>query len=124
MIAKKSKPVLVTILQVNRQVTLVEWVSDGAAHRGYVPSSLVVDGSVETTELASAAPYGVPWAALFQVDAKSLPEKLEKALHNANLWTYRDVCNNPQAVIGAIQVAYGIDFSAVMAAARKYETGG
>ena len=119
----------VKMLERRGETVLLEWADGDETKRGYLPASVVIPETAEialavsASELPLAAPYGVPWAALLQVDPSDFSERLQKALHNANLWTFDDVMKNPNSVIGAIQVALGVSMATVALTARKFEKG-
>lgn len=114
----------VKVLSVIKKTALVEWVTAGEVSRGYIPFSKVSETmTVPESELHFASPYGVPWDSMLMIDPSNFINKLQKCLHNADIWTYEDARMKPQVVLGAIQAAYGFDLATVLATARKFEKG-
>ena len=98
---------------------LVQWLIRKTLNRGYVPLEAISDEStVELEDLDAAIPYGVPWSNVITMTAT--PEALENRLHQIGVWTYDDLLANPQAVIGALQATYMVDFSALKRAAEAF----
>jgi hypothetical protein len=118
----ESKEVLrkVRRLSGTTEVVLIEWVKDGEACRGFVPAKKFSAEGMPDSVLSKATPYGLPWAKLASFQAS--PEELEKALHNADIWTMDDLITKIQAAIGAIQTAYHLDYAALKTAAKNYKT--
>lgn len=119
---KATKKVPIKVISSNAKTALVEWADKGETCRGYVPVSLLEGDSIDAVPLEAALPYGVPWAELIKIDPKDFPARLQKALHNANIWTLKDASNLP-ALRGALQAALQIDTATVLATARNFEKG-
>jgi len=79
---KPRKRVAVRVIAQKGESALVEW--DGK--RGYVPLSVVKEGTVSPTALSKAVPYGVPW--------ESLDKALATELRAAGIWTKEDLSRN------------------------------
>lgn len=91
----------------------------GGQKRAVVPAESLVDGCVSTETLDFGIPYGLPWEQLLQPAVT--PETLAAALRAAGIWTLADIEHNPNAVLGALQAAYGVDLGALLQAARTYK---
>lgn len=110
----------VRVIRTQNQSALVEWVDgEGRAQRVYIPTSEVVDGSVSAEALAMGIPHGVPWAQLVEISVS--PELVEQHLHRAGIWTAEDLRNNPNAAVGALQAAYGVDLAVLRRAANSFK---
>lgn len=120
--AEKIYPVRKLKMGSTAESFLVEWVADGEAHRGYIPAKKFDPAGVPESVLSRSTPYGLPFAKL--VSFSATPEGLEKALHNADIWTLDDLATKIQAAIGALQTAYYLDYAALKQAAKKYQNGG
>jgi hypothetical protein len=97
---------------------LVEWVSNQEVHRGFIPAKQFSVDGVPASVLGSATPYGLPWSELIVFSGSA--KDLEKALHNAGIWTFEDLVQFPQAAVGALQTAYHNDLAALRSAAKNY----
>lgn len=86
---RKARMIEIKIIKDEQGVALLEWRENGRAWRGYLPTALVNEGQVEEAELASAAPYGLPWEELIpRLDAR---EVLPLWLRNEGIWTEADL---------------------------------
>lgn len=117
---EEKKPVMKTVRTVSSRGkgAVVEWVDNGVAFRKIVPISKIKGNKIDEETLDKSPDYGVPWAKELNPDASA--EDLEKALHNAGVWTAEDAMKSPQAVIGAINTAYKSDLVAILKAAKKH----
>jgi hypothetical protein len=115
----KSKSIPVQpALQIGKS-TVYEWQVKGAVKRGILPPEKVIDGKVDQELLEAAIPYGVPWA---EMPIKPFTgEQLEKALHDADLWTAEQVMKNARKAIGALQTLYLVHLGSLVEFAAKYE---
>lgn len=114
----------VKVLNDQGKTALVEWIEDGAAKRGFIPSKELSKSPqllIENKILKAATPYGIPWAKVVKLQAT--PEGIELALHRAGIWTVEDLRTNPMPALGAIQAAYWLDMHILLMAAQKYEKG-
>lgn len=96
---------------------LVEWLDGDKLHRATVPSDKLKGDSVSKSDLTMGVPYGEPWAELLTITATS--EQLEQELYRRGLWTGEDIRRNPEAAKGALMTVIGIDFAALLRAARR-----
>ena len=110
----------VQVVRKRGQSALVQWAdAGGQLHRAYVPTGAIdEDGNVPESVLEMGIPHGIPWSEVLSPSAT--PESVEAELHRAGIWTAEDLRNNPQAAVGALQAAYGVDLAALNAAARKF----
>jgi hypothetical protein len=69
---------------------------------------------VGSDDLAMAIPYGLPWEEF--VNHPAIPEKLRQA----GIYTFADLIKRPEAALGAIQAAYGMDLQQLIILARNY----
>lgn len=119
---KKPKQVKVRVIRRRGESALVEWLDGDQQNRVMIPVTAVVDGLVADDVLSAGVPYGVPWAELVQLTATA--EKIQAELYRVGVWTVDDLRRNPQLALGAVQRIYGVDLSALMRAAKEYESGG
>lgn len=119
-----SEPTLVKVKVIRRrgESALVEWLDGEQQKRATIPVTAVVDEFVAVALLEAGVPYGLPWAELVQPEAT--PEAIQAALYRVGVWTVDDLRQNPQLALGALQRVYGVDLSALMRAAKEYESGG
>ena len=110
--------VAVKVLKAQGASALVEWVADGEAHRAFVPAAKVKAGLVAESVLGKGVPYGIPWRDI-KLPALDIAAALEKALHNAGIWTAEDLSKNQRAAHGAVQAALGLHLGAVNQFARE-----
>ena len=110
--------VAVKVLKTEGASSLVEWVADGAAQRVFVPAAKVKGGVVAENVLSKGVPYGVPWGDI-KLPALDIAAALEKALHNAGIWTAEDLSKNQRAARGAVQAALQLHLGAVNSFAKE-----
>jgi len=102
----------VKIIRRKNQAVIVEWIdSAGAPQRGSIPFSAVYGDQVDDQVLEMAAPYGLPFAEMIELQAT--PEEVERQLHIRGIWTAQDLLENAQAAQGAIQAAYKLDLASL-----------
>jgi len=115
------KRTTVRVIRHTGSVILVSYVEDGAEKRRTVPApTLDPDGTISEKDLAAGIPYGIPWGKLNLKFTVTLVG-LEKSLHNAGVWTLEDLMKHPQAVLGALQDTYRLDYAALLSAASDYQ---
>lgn len=119
---KKTRQVKVRIVQRRGESALVEWLDGEQQQRATIPVTAVVDDHVADDVLLAGVPYGVPWAELVQLTAT--PAAVQAELYRVGVWTVDDLRQKPQLALGALQRVYGTDLSALMRAAKEYESGG
>lgn len=91
---------------------------DNNLRRVSIPRRKLPDNhKVPFTELERGIPCGIPWADHLVPSATA--ETIETALHNQGIWQPEDALRNPQAVLSALQIAYGVDLAAILSAARE-----
>ena len=118
-IKKETKHFIeVQVVKKRGESAVVEWVADKKAFRKTVPLKLIKDGKIEEKQLTKCPDYGIPWAKEIEPNLSS--EDLEKALHNAGVWTAEDALRSPGAIIGALNTAYKTDLGAILKAAKKH----
>jgi hypothetical protein len=119
--AQKQRPrktVRVNVVSRKDASALVEFVEGQAVQRKTVTAEALDGDKIAQDDLDLGVPYGIPWADLVKVTAT--PASIEKALHNAGIWTLEDLTSNPRRAIGALQAAYGLDLASLIRAANEY----
>lgn len=95
------------LIKRDREAALVEYVENGEVKRKIIPRSAVNEnGQIDSFELETGIPYGIAWGDYLQLEAT--PKDIERALHNAGIWTAEDLRTKQQVAIGAIQTALSI----------------
>ena len=102
----------VRVIETRGGSSLVEWVAGGEAHRAFVPAETLAPDGAPATVLDRGVPYGLPWQDVRLADA-DLPAALNRALHNAGIWTGDDLVRNQRAAMGAVQAALQIHLGAL-----------
>lgn len=115
---RAKKVVRVNVISRHGSAALVEFVEGQAVQRKTVSAGLLDGEKISQDDLDMGVPYGLPWADLFKINVT--PKVIEKALHNAGVWTLEDLLGNPRRVIAALQSAYGVDIAALIRAASEY----
>jgi len=116
----KSNRIKVKVVQRNNQASLVEWITeDGDLRRATVPSAVIINGACDSAELEYGIPYGVAWEQLITARDDFAP-RLARELRRRGIWTVEELEANPNAVLGAIQAAHGVDLAVLLRAARQY----
>lgn len=113
----------VTILREERNMTLVQWTDEyDVLQRNWVKVSMVTDrwgktGRVENPQ--RGYPYGVDFSHALSPSVTS--HDICRELRKRGLWTAEDLQKNPELIKGALQAAYGVDLSQIIAIAKQYE---
>jgi len=116
---------LVKVIGTKSQSALIEWSRDGELHRGTVPEEVIIDGTVRDDLISIAIPYGLDWGYILQNVMNTVtPQIISNNLHNAGIWTIDDLRRNPMVAVGAIQSAYGLDFSILLRSAETFMNSG
>lgn len=110
----------IKVIRAKGDAVLVEWLANGRFFRGIVRREAVVDGRCPQDELDAAIPYGVPWAEIIG-ELNATPQQIEDELHRVGIWTAEEAHANPQAVLGAIQSAYGLGLAQLFTGLRKHQ---
>lgn len=108
----------IKVIQARGESAVVEWVEDGKVFRKIAPVKKINDEQIEEKVLDKCPDYGVAWAK--EIELSASPEDMEKALHNAGIWTAEDALRNSRAIIGALNAAYKTDLASIINAAKKY----
>lgn len=97
------------------QAGVVEVVREGVTERCLLPMDIIANAKTELTaeQIDSGIPYGLPFG-------EFLASKAEIALHNAGIWTLKDLQTNLQKAVGAIN-SVGLKLSEVIRAAETHE---
>jgi hypothetical protein len=95
------------------QAQVVEYTERGELKRRIVPQG--------ATNVKLGAPYGLPFAMLLKQHGmiKKMADRIERELHQRGIWTAEDLRQNPQAALGSIQAAYGVDLQTLFRLARR-----
>jgi hypothetical protein len=110
------------VIRRKRGFVLVEWAESGRLYRSWVmPDMIERDNNrvVAVRNPRAGVPYGIDFSHIVQL--RATPDDLDREMKRAGIWTLQDMRENPQKVIGALQSAYGVDFSVIMQAATSYE---
>lgn len=103
--------------------TLLEWRDEDGLHRGYVPPEVVemVDGvaTVPTAVLMAAAPYGDDLLALVPEIPQLTASDVVEALHNAGMWTSRDMLNDAKQVRAVVASLNPVNAQLLLLNARR-----
>lgn len=102
---------------------LLEWRDEDGLHRGYVPPEVVemVDGvaTVPTAVLMAAAPYGDDLLSFVHEIAPVTARDVVEALHNAGLWTSRDMLNDAKQVRAVVASLNPVNAQQLLTNARR-----
>lgn len=104
-------------------MSLVEWLDkDDIQQRSRVKTTLILNRTGNEGEISKpeqGIPYGVDYVHVFSpvVTSKDICRELRKR----GLWTAADLHKHPDLIMGALQSAYGLDFSRVIQVAQEYE---
>ena len=109
---KRVKKITVSVIRIQGESALVEWVVDGIIRRAYIPrDSISIDKKVEEDILSEGAPYGASW------EKVKIPEitadELAQALRRSGIWTVDDLRKNPNLALSAIQSIYRVGLAAL-----------
>lgn len=105
--------VLVTVINTQGQVCLIEWVDGvGRPRRAFVPTSAVVDS--RCVDPASGLVYGDDWEGILGTLSVT-PDSVADELRRRGIWTRDDARRNPTMVMSALQAAYGLDLARLLA---------
>lgn len=101
--------------------TLVEWTYAQKLHRSWVPTEdvLIVDGDHRVERPSAGVPYGHNFAK--SLTPSVTPDAIDAELKRRGIWTIEDLRANPNAALGALQSAYGVDLASLYQAADRYE---
>jgi hypothetical protein len=92
---------------------LIEWEEAGELNRVILPT--------DANDTNLGIPYGLPFAEML---SDYLPEemasRIESSLHKNGIWTYEDLKQRPDAALGAIQAAYGVDLARLLVLSKHY----
>ena len=112
----------VLIIRRKNGLTLVEWREGGTLKRAWVTPQMIESESDHYCWVHNPGvgiPFGVDWERLISFTAS--PIDLDRELKRTGIWTAEDLRLNPNAALGAIKSALGLDLAALQNAAREYE---
>jgi hypothetical protein len=116
----EAAPVPVRIIRENGPTVLVEWQMNGNdVARAYVPKEVIQDLHVPADELDAGTSYGVRWESFATISVTAA--EVGRQLRRHGIWTRRDLELNVATAQAAFMEACGIDFGALLVAARKQE---
>jgi hypothetical protein len=122
----KVKKVNVTVVKTINSTCLVEAIQAGRRVRVFLPAREVAvgGGKVDQQIFNAGAPYSMPWKEVILDSGLSMSAeqagKFEAQLYDADVWTFHDIINSPNAVVGALRAVYQLDLVALILATRKY----
>ena len=96
---------------------VVEWVDNGKTYRGVLPAGRVRGNNAYLKDLRRAAPYGIAWEEVVELQATS--ELLAEELRKRGIWTGKDLYDHPEQAQSAIMATYGIDFQTLLKIASR-----
>lgn len=103
----------VKIIREENGKVLVEWFGEyGELQRSILPSSDVDPGGYCENPY-SGLPYGMDF--LPHITVEVTPEDIVRSLHNSGIWTAEELLSKPALVQGAINAAYGVVLSDLLA---------
>jgi hypothetical protein len=114
--------VSVQIIQRKGGLFLVEWKADNTLKRAWIDHELlkVDDGRIGEVYMPQAGiPYGMDWSQLFNPTVSAVD--FDRELKRRGIWTIDELRTQPNAVLGALRDAYGLDLAALLQAAKVYE---
>lgn len=117
---KRVKQVGVRVISGAGQSVLVEWRDDSGPHRAYVPREDVSSDTCSEDVLSAGMPYGVEWAEIVDVSGVT-PQEVARQLRRHNLWTHRDIQQNPAALLAAINNATRSLVKSILSASKMKE---
>ena len=101
-------------IKIQGRSKVVEYQENGEIKRCVLP--------LDAEDTKFGAPYGLPFQMLLQkanVDER-MAQKIERELHNRNVWTIEDLQSNPNAALSAIQAAYSLDVQKLLNLAKRF----
>ena len=116
----------VKIVRRSGDATLVAWIDDGKYRRVTIPRyQIEFDASYKTgitdkQTLELGIPYGLPWEEIIG-EIRITPGMIANTLRQHGIWTSKDLNKNTDAVVGALQAAYGLDLATLLRGARRYK---
>ena len=114
----------VQIVRMKNGMTLVEWKDENNhPRRSWITPDMIIEETGPKMAIVDRPEAGVPYGMDFArvVNPSVTPEEIDRCLKRVGIWTIDDLRNNPQAVMGALKQAYGLDFAQLMLAAKEYE---
>jgi len=117
-------PTLTKVLIIRRKnnLVLVEWQAEGTIKRAWIPLAQIEaeQGSFAwVSKPGMGIPFGIDWFRI--IEFATTPTDLDRELKRAGIWTSDDLRNNPNAVIGALKSALGLDLASLLKAAKDFE---
>ncbi len=107
----------VKIIRYQGRAALVECVDNGVPRRFVVPREVVEGGSASPDLVSLGIEYGEPWEELWTPQVT--PEAVATALRRHGIWTVEDLRREPGKAVAALQSAYGLDLSTLLALAAQ-----
>ena len=116
--AKKAKLVDVQVIRTEKETALVEWADrEGMLQRAYVPTTEVTSDQVSSDTLDAGISYGVAFEDIWKPSVTAT--QVAQELRRRGIWTREDVFEQPNAVIVALQAAYGLDLGRLQSACKE-----
>lgn len=113
----------VQVVRRKNGLMLVEWQEDSFPKRAWVTEDMVskdAGDSAEVDEPGAGIPYGVEFHRLFTMEGVTAQD-LDRELKRRGIWTVADLRANPNVALAAINTVFGLNLSALLEAANKYE---
>lgn len=113
----------VQVIRRKNGLMLVEWNDAGQPKRAWVSGDMLRKDNGETAQVEkpdAGVPYGVEFWRLIKLNKVS-PQELDRELKRRGVWTIADLRANPNVAVAAIQSLFGLNVSALLTAADKYE---
>lgn len=116
----KKKMIKVKIVRQGLATSVAEYSSKGHTVRVMIPTTDVVNGTVDEVTLGFGLPYGVPWETI------ELPtftaQDLADELHKYDIWTSEDAQKNINVVQGAVSNITGRVVQRILRLANQYQS--
>lgn len=117
-------PATTKVLTIRRKngLTMVEWNERATFKRAWVTPEMIESEEGHYAWVYNPGmgiPFGIDWERIISFVAT--PADLDRELKRQGIWTAEDLRMNPDAALGAIKSALGLDLAALRNAAREYE---
>lgn len=113
----------VQVIRRKNGLMLVEWQESDTPKRAWVSADMVKEDRGDTAKVDrpdAGVPYGVEFWRLISL-RRVTPQDVDRELKRRGIWTIADLRANPNAALSAMQSLYGLNLSALLMAADKYE---
>lgn len=110
------------IIRRKNGMVLVQWNEEETFRQAWVTPQMIASDDGQNAWVhnpGAGIPRGVDWHRIFTFVATS--KDVDRELKRVGIWTVEDLEANPNAALGAIKSALGLDLAALRNAAKKYE---